>query len=990
MRRRNEIEGRSLITPGSQARVNGARSPNAAASSGGGERATIVIAEDDLTTRLVLQQVLVREGFRVIAVENGRLACEAVRNERPDVVLLDWLMPVMDGRAALEELKSTSDTRGIPIVMLTSNAQVDDRITALESGVQDFLSKPFDPRELIACIEQQLRWRRRLAVDADVKFVAERHALHAASERRYRLLAEAMPHIVWIADEAGQIDYLNRAWYDYVGHAPQGTIATAWMIALHPEDREPSLRAWSASLESGRPYEIQCRLRRASDGMYRWHVARAMPTSDEHGRIVEWIGSCSDIHDYRIASETRAILDTIGSIVTIRQADGFVDYCGPHWTSYTGSVAGSALGLGWRDFVHPDDLGPVEQHRRDVCKAPDDALVYELRLRRHDGSFRWFLARTQVLPGPSDAPRRWLDTATDVDDLKRTQAALAMSESRYRALTDSMPQMVWVIGDDDTCEYVNHRWREYTGLDVGATRADGPASIVHPEDRVAFDGICSAAAHGEYTCEARFRRSDGVFRWQALRAVPFADAGGGARKWIGTATDIEDSKAAAAQLARTAEKLEHLAHHDPMTDLPNRTLLSERLAQAIALAQRAKTQVLVLYVDLDRFKIINDTRGHAAGDRVLAATGARITEALRAGDTASRVGGDEFVLVCATGEAANEAARLATRLLAAIGEPIDLDGEAVNIGASIGISMYPADGLTGEELIRKADSAMYCAKESGRNAFRIYEAETHSSSVAALDLEADLRRALARGEIVVHYEPILDLRTDRLIGAEACVRWQHARRGLLQPAAFLPFAQARGMGGQIEAIVRDAVCAEIARLGPDGDDGFRFSMNVSENALARPDWIGRVTELLRGGGGEPSRLQIDIAESAITTESAAVRSALEELLALGIALAVDDFGTGLSSLAAMKTVPLRSLKIARSFVAGLASDDADNAIVRTIVTLARGLSLTVVAVGVDTRAQRDALRACGVDAVQGAVCSAPLPAPELRAFLDRARGRRPH
>jgi diguanylate cyclase (GGDEF)-like protein/PAS domain S-box-containing protein len=559
-------------------------------------RATIVIAEDDVATRAILRRVLEREHFRVIAVENGRLACEAVRTERPDVVLLDWMMPVMDGRAALEELSASPDTRGIPVVMLTSNSQLDERIIALEAGAQDLLSKPCEPRELLACIEQQLRRRDYLAADADSAFLAERDALRAASERRYRLLAEAMPQIVWIADPQGELMYSNRAWYEYSGARPEHGMTGGWLPFVHAQDRESARHAWAESLASGRPYEVQLRLRRVADGMERWHVARATATCDESGTIVEWVVSCTDIHDYRIAGETRAILDTIGSIVSIRTDLGFVEYASPHWSQYTGSGIDAALGFGWRDFVHPEDLPLVAGSPADQTNEAGATRQYEMRIRAADGDYQWFQTQTTVLPPASAGKLRWLDTSTNVNNLKTTQTALALS----------------------------------------------------------------------------------------------------------------------------AAELEHLAHHDPMTNLPNRTRLEERLTQAIALAKRAKTEVLVLFVDLDRFKVINDTRGHAAGDRVLTVTSERITEALRTGDVASRVGGDEFVLVCATPAAAQDAALLATRLLDAIGRPIDLDGEAVTIGASIGISMFPADGSEGAELIRKADGAMYAAKQNGRNLFCIH------------------------------------------------------------------------------------------------------------------------------------------------------------------------------------------------------------------------------------------------------------------------------
>jgi diguanylate cyclase (GGDEF)-like protein len=420
-----------------------------------------------------------------------------------------------------------------------------------------------------------------------------------------------------------------------------------------------------------------------------------------------------------------------------------------------------------------------------------------------------------------------------------------------------------------------------------------------------------------------------------------------------------------------------------MTNLPNRRLLEDRLAQAIATAGRAKTEVLVLYLDLDQFKIINDTRGHAAGDRVLAVTGERIADALRTGDTAGRVGGDEFVLVCATSGATEEAALLATRLLQAIGQPIDIGGELVGVGASIGISMYPSDGATGPELIRKADSAMYAAKQSGRNAFHIYRPETHSSIVAAIEFEAELAAAIAGRQIVVHYQPVVSLRTNRLVGAEALVRWQHPKRGLLYPADFLAFAEAHRLSGRIGAIVLDAVCAQIVALGLTVHQDFHISMNVSARQITQPGWASQVGRALHSHGADPRRLQIELTESIVMAESVSVRAVLDELRQLGVALSIDDFGTGLGSLACIKTFPLQTLKIDRSFVHQIVTNTSDQAVAKAIITLAHSLGLNVVAAGVETEAQIDALRAYGSDAFQGYLASRPLDSAALGRFVAR-------
>jgi predicted signal transduction protein with EAL and GGDEF domain len=365
----------------------------------------------------------------------------------------------------------------------------------------------------------------------------------------------------------------------------------------------------------------------------------------------------------------------------------------------------------------------------------------------------------------------------------------------------------------------------------------------------------------------------------------------------------------------------------------------------------------------------------------LAVTGTRIAEALRTGDTASRVGGDEFVLVCATTEATEDAARLAKRLLAAIGQPIELDGDYVSVGASIGISMFPVDGVTGDELISHADTAMYEAKQSGRNLFRMYRDEAHSSIVAALDFETDLRRALERHEIVVHYQPILSLHTNELLGAEALVRWQHPRRGLLHPAEFLAFAESHRLIGAIGSIVLDAVCAQIAKLGRGATDSFHISMNVSAGQIMQPGWVDEIAAALAAHGADAQRLHVEIAESVVTHGLTSVLPILEKLRDLGVSLSIDDFGTGVTSLASIKDYPLQTIKIDRSFVHEVATNLGDQAMAKTIIMLAHSLGLRVIAAGVETQAQVNALREFGSDAFQGYIASRPMDAEDLTTFI---------
>lgn len=436
----------------------------------------------------------------------------------------------------------------------------------------------------------------------------------------------------------------------------------------------------------------------------------------------------------------------------------------------------------------------------------------------------------------------------------------------------------------------------------------------------------------------------------------------------------------AAEREAAAARLDHLANHDLVSGLPNRALLMDRLRVALATADRNGTDVLVVCLDLTNFRNVNDTLGHCAGDGVLGSIGARLRGCMRSGDTASRVGGDEFVIVCETDTAVAESERISTRLMAAITQPITVGSSTVSLGASIGISMFSADGPEPDELIRKADLAMYRAKESGA-VFHVYSAALHAEMLARSTLKRDLEAAILRDEFVVFYQPIVSLTSRAIVGAEALVRWQHPTRGLLAPDAFIGFAEEHGLIAQIGETVMRKACAQVARFALAPDDEFTMAVNVSAVQFRRPRFVDSIVSVLKESGMERSRLEIEITESVIMDDLKVVMRTLHELSALGLQLSIDDFGTGYSSLAYIKTFPVHTLKIDRSFVKDIGANPTDQAIAATIITLAHKLGMRVIAEGVESEAQLEQLRELGADDMQGYLISRPLPARDFERFV---------
>jgi diguanylate cyclase (GGDEF)-like protein len=436
-----------------------------------------------------------------------------------------------------------------------------------------------------------------------------------------------------------------------------------------------------------------------------------------------------------------------------------------------------------------------------------------------------------------------------------------------------------------------------------------------------------------------------------------------------------------AQRKEIAGRLDHLAQHDLVTGLPNRVLLMDRLGVALANAERSGAEVVVLYVDLDGFKRVNDTCGHAAGDRALSAIALRLRACLRTGDTASRVGGDEFTVVCSVANGVREIAQIAERIIREISAPIEIDSSIMHVGANIGVSLYPTDGADPDDLIRKADAAMYRAKEGGHNTFHLYTPEIHAKMVTRATLAADLHNAIERNEFVAFYQPVISLTSRKIIGAEALARWKHPTRGILGPDEFIAFAEEHGLIGAIGVSIMRQACEQVQRLALQPHDEFTMAVNVSAIEFRQPDFVESVKRIVRSSGTDVSRLEIEITESVMMDDVAAVTRTLYDLNGSGIRLSVDDFGTGYSSLAYIKTFPVHTLKIDRSFVNDIADNATDQAIAATIITLAHNLGMRVIAEGIETEEQLERVKMLGADDMQGYLVSKPLAAADFERFL---------
>jgi diguanylate cyclase (GGDEF)-like protein/PAS domain S-box-containing protein len=484
---------------------------------------------------------------------------------------------------------------------------------------------------------------------------------------------------------------------------------------------------------------------------------------------------------------------------------------------------------------------------------------------------------------------------------------------------------------------------------------------------------------GHWRGEVIDRRKSGETypKWLSISEV--RNDRGQISNYVGVFNDIT-------QLKETQSQLQYIAQHDFLTDLPNRMLLGDRLEHALTRAKRTRTLVALLFLDLDRFKNINDSLGHVVGDHLLVGVANRIQAVIREEDTLARLGGDEFIVVLESLMALEQAAIVAEKIIEAMGRPFFIDDHELFVSTSIGISCYPRDGEESIQLLKHADSAMYKAKEEGRNKYRYYSAEFSSSLSRRFELEGELRRAIEKKEFLLYYQPLVSPRDGQILGAEALIRWEHPKRGVISPGEFLPIAEEAGLLPLIEEWVIDAACRQLRQWWDQRLPSTKVAVNLSSELISYHNVAERITAILEREQLDGSALQFEITETSLVKHTEMLINNLEALDELGISIAIDDFGTGYSSMAYLKRFAVSKLKIDQSFVRDIAIDPNDKAIVKAVILMGHSLGLTITAEGVETLQQRAFLLGQGCDELQGYLFSRPLPAAAFAQLLVSNHG----
>jgi len=809
----------------------------------------------------------------------------------------------------------------------------------------------------------------------------------ARREEQFRTIVNQVPGAVFRARPGGPIEFVSDAIEDISGYPAARLMRGStedWSNIVCPEDRRMHRTITRDAILAGRSYEVEYRIVDAH-GLERWVLESGQPQGAPGEADFRVDGIIVDIserkhNEMRIEAllvEQGAILDNVmfgvvftrerRIVSTNRRADELFGYP-------DGSLVGQ---LASRLFGSQDEHARAEDMFFPILARGADPR-HERQMRRRDGSLLWCLVSgSSLVPGHPEAGNVWV--FADISERKETEEELALSATVIAHIADG----VMVTDTEGKVVAVNPAFTAITGYEEAEAIGqpwDMTRSRRH-DDAFYTNMAQELRTSGFWRGEVWSCRKDGVvfLEWLTVSAVRNND--GALTHYVGVFSDIT-------RLKESQEQLDFLAHHDPLTGLPNRLLFQDRLLHAIGRAAREGQQLAVMFVDLDRFKNVNDTLGHQVGDQLLKQVAGALAGRLREGDTLARLGGDEFVVLLEHVDGQYGATQVAQKMVALFEQPFMVSNHELFVTGSIGIALYPQDALEASLLIRHADVAMYQAKSRGRNGYQFYTPDMDGEGLERLRMEALLRRAIERREIFLHYQPQVEIDSGRLIGVEALVRWHNPELGLVSPARFIPMAEDSGFINQLGEWVLNEACRQMARWDAAGLRVPKMAVNLSVRQVERGAMAPLVARVLEATGLAPQRLQLEVTESIImnTGDAAAF---IGELHGLGVGLAIDDFGTGYSSLAYLKQLPVDVLKIDRSFIKDIPADADDEAIAIAIIQLGESMNLSVIAEGVENEQQAAFLLRHGCNRAQGFLYGRPVGPDELLADWGQHTHERP-
>ncbi|CAN5480152.1 hypothetical protein BH11PSE9_BH11PSE9_23400 [soil metagenome] len=790
-------------------------------------------------------------------------------------------------------------------------------------------------------------------------------------------LWDALPGMVMLLDGSGAARHVNAAFAAFSGRPVQDLLGQGWRQVLGADSRDAVLQA----LARRRDFFLEIELLRADGGTGWLHCSARWLADGRHCACLMHdvtAGNLARVSAQAQATLFRLLADNVPVLIAYYRADDFrCQFANKQYAQTFGRDERSIVGSTFEEVIGTAAAHLIQPQVEAMLRGRS-AVAYERTLPQPGGSLRWIevnLLPHLEEPRPDGAPQQAVGAFVLITDItKHRLAEQAVRESEERLAKFMQASAEGIVFHQDgfitdanppLCELIGYTLDELRGRRtlefIASDHVGKVAAVIASGDETAYESMVVDKAGNRIPVEFIVRTM--------LR--------NGERMRMTIVRDIRDRHAAQA-------RIHHLAHHDSLTGLLNRESFMEQLGHAMVVTRASRSQLALLFIDLDHFKRVNDSLGHLVGDTLLRTVTARIDASLRATDTVARFGGDEFMALLpglpAGPQQRIDAEDVAKKLLVAIGGPVIIEGRPISVTPSIGIALFPGDGDTAEELVRHADSAMYLAKARGRANYQFFDPGMATSAYAAMVMEGELAQALERGEFELHFQPQVRCSDGSLVGAEALIRWNHPERGLLMPDEFIPVAERHRLMLPLGQWVLQEAARCATRWQQMGLGVAPVAVNLSTVQFQFIGFIDAVAQVLPADGIAAGLLELELTERMLMDDLADVKQRLHRLKALGLQISVDDFGTGYSSLGHLKELPIDKLKIDRSFITDLPDDRDSAAIARAIVQMGRSLGMTVIAEGVETEGQRDFLAGQGCDQIQGLLISAPLPRDAFEAW----------
>ncbi len=914
---------------------------------------------------------------RVTLRESVASAIDYLQNHIPDVILLDFALPHAPSLKTALELRGEASL--IPLIVLTQGDNDELAHEMMRLAPYNYLSQnELTEETLIQHIQTGVQSHQSLLVASE-------------ANRHFRVIANRSPVLMWEMNAQGRHTFFNEACHAFSGNNPNDSSMDWWQDAIHAEDIDRYKDLMASSIKEQHAFQIEYRVMR-EDGDCRWILDTGTPSFDSANIFLGLVGSAVDITDKKVAEESAidwkkrylAAIDSSGKILFEWSSHTNEVKFGGSCEQITGFIPEEITGgiEKWLSLIHPDDQ---KEAMAAFAKSKYEGQIFdcEYRLRCNDGHFINVLHSAKIIKDDTSRSGNMIGFISDISGQVATEQKIKEGENRYKTLVSNIPGAVYHYiynrHSGWSTDFVSDEILNITGFPpsyYAVNDIEAFSQLVHEDDKSLREQAINQALQSDcpFGIDYRIRDKSGCIRWIREQGRITVDKVSG-RMWLdGVLLDSTDR-------TMTKEKLDYVVYHDSLTGLPNRMLFLDRLGQAVIAANHDHEQLAVLAIDVDHFKRINDTLGHSSGDKLLQSMASRISEVLYDTDTVTRDGGDEFLVLITGLKRPAQALAVADKVFSIFQNAFFVDGHELFMTCSVGISIYPTDGFDIDSLLKNADTAMNRAKDQGRNNYQLYTPTMNDKALRKLKLENQLRHALKREELRIHYQPQVSIKTNHITGMEALLRWNHPELGNVSPAEFIPLAEDSGLIVPIGEWVLTKVCAQVKEWEEMGLLNLRVCVNMSARQFRQKNFAEGVIAIIHESHIKPESIEFELTEGTIMKDWDETIAAMNQIKAHGMRISIDDFGTGYSSLSRLKKLPLDAIKIDQSFVRDIPDDLDDSAIAEAIISMGNSMNLEVIAEGVETDAQLSFLRNKGCGVMQGFLFSRAIPPFDMTKLL---------